>query len=108
MTLGITYDTPSEKVIELRNRMEEILQNHPGVNQDYYLVYFTNFGTSALEIFVYYFTNSTVWKEYLEVRQEINIQFVDLVNIMGLSFAFPSQTIYFGDSLDILKQEKSV
>jgi MscS family membrane protein len=101
MKLGITYDTKPEQVEEVRNKMEEILVEDPGVDQDYYLVYFTDFGESALEFFVYYFTKTTVWKEYLEVRQRINLKFMTLISDMNLSIAFPSQTVYFGDSLNL-------
>lgn len=98
MTLGITYSATSEQVMALREEFESILRDDPGVDQEYYLVYFTGFGSSALEFFVYYFTKSTVWKEYLEVRQRVNMKFMDAVGDQGLSFAFPSQTLYFGNS----------
>ncbi|MBN1356137.1 mechanosensitive ion channel family protein [bacterium] len=101
MTIGVTYSTPPDKMAVLRDRMEGILKSDPGVNQEYFLVYFTGFGASALEIFVYYFTKTTVWKEYLEVRQRINLKFMQLVEEMNLEFAFPSQTLYFGDSLSV-------
>ncbi len=101
MTIGITYDSPPEKIIALRDGIEDILKKHPGVNQDYFLVYFTGFGPSELEFFIYYFTSSTVWKEYLETRQNVNIRIIELVNSLGLSFAFPSQSLYFNTPLEL-------
>ncbi|MBN1879140.1 mechanosensitive ion channel family protein [bacterium] len=100
MTIGITYDSPPEKVMALRDRMEQILRDDPDVDQDYMLVYFNDFAPSSLEIFVYYFTRSTAWKEYLHVRQRINLDFIRAVSELGLSFAFPSQTVYFANSDD--------
>ena len=101
MTIGIQYDSPPEKVRELVRRIEEMLKNDAEVNQEYMLVRFTDFGPSSLDIFLYYFTNSTVWAEYLDVRQRINLQIMDLVHELGLSFAFPSRTLYFGDKLAV-------
>lgn len=101
MTIGVTYQTSPEKVMELRDRMEQILLDDPDVDKNYYLVFFNGFGESALEYFIYYFTSSTVWKEYLEVKQRINIKFMEAVEDLGLSFAFPSQTVYFGDRLKL-------
>ncbi|MBN1550248.1 mechanosensitive ion channel family protein, partial [bacterium] len=101
MNLGITYDSSPEKICLLRDSMERILAEDPDVDQDYYLVYFTDFGPSSLDFFVYYFTKSTVWKEYLAVRQRINIKFINAVRELGLSFAFPSQSVYFGDQLQL-------
>ncbi len=104
MRIGVTYDSKPDKLKKLRDRMERILEKDPGVDKDYYLVYFTDFGPSALEFFIYYFTYSTVWKEYLEVRQRINVKFIEALEELGLSFAFPSQTVYFGDSLKMLEE----
>jgi MscS family membrane protein len=64
-------------------------------------VRFTDFGPSSLDIFLYYFTKSTAWAEYLDVRQRINLQIMDLVHEFGLSFAFPSHTLYFGNTLAV-------
>ncbi len=99
--IGIPYSTPPDKVLELRDKMEAILHDDPSVDQDYLFVYFDNFAPSALELFVYYFTTTTVWKEYLEVRQTINIKFMRAAAELGISFAFPSQTVYFGDTLSV-------
>jgi len=101
MTIGIQYDSPPDKVRELVRRIEEMLKSDPDVNQEYMLVRFTDFGPSSLDIFIYYFTNSTAWAEYLDVRQRINIQMMDLVHELGLSFAFPSHTLYFGNTLAV-------
>ncbi len=101
MTIGIQYNSPPDKVRELVRRIEEMLKNDPDVNQEYMLVRFTDFGPSSLDIFIYYFTNSTAWAEYLDVRQKINLQMMNLVHELGLSFAFPSRTLYFGNALAV-------
>ena len=98
MTIGVTYDSHPQKLETLRSELENILINDPGVDQTYFLVYFTDFGASALEFFIYYFTKTTVWKEYLQTRERINIKFMKAVSDQGLSFAFPSQTIYMGSN----------
>jgi MscS family membrane protein len=94
MYIGVSYETSAEQmqtaVLEIRN----ILKNHPGVSQDYWLVNFTDFGASSLNIFLYYFTKSTVWAEYLEVRQEINLLIMNKLEELNLEIAFPTQTIY--------------
>ncbi len=101
MTIGIQYNSPPDKVRELVRRIEEMLKSDPDVNQEYMLVRFTDFGPSSLDIFIYYFTNSTAWAEYLDVRQRINLQMMNLVHELGLSFAFPSRTLYFGNALAV-------
>jgi MscS family membrane protein len=99
MTIGVQYDSPPEKVEELTKRIYNMLQSHPQVNQEYMIVAFSDFGPSSLDIFIYYFTTVTAWKDYMHIRQAVNIEIMKTVEELGLSFAFPSQTVYFGDEL---------
>ena len=98
MTIGVTYDSPPEKVHALVEEIKKILREDEGVDQDFFLVYFTDFGRSSLDLFIYYFSVSTVWAEYLAVRQGVNLAIMNAVDKLGLSFAFPSTTVYFGES----------
>lgn len=98
MTIGVTYDSPPGKVAELVNRIRTLLVEDEGVDQEYMLVNFTGFGPSSLDLFIYYFTKSTVWAEYLDVRERINLKIMKAVESLDLSFAFPSTTIYFGEN----------
>lgn len=101
MTIGVQYDSPPDKVRELVRRIDEMLRNDEEVNQDFLLVKFTDFGPSSLDIFLYYFTVSTAWAEHLRVREKINLRIMETVHELGLSFAFPSRTIYFGNPVSV-------
>jgi MscS family membrane protein len=94
MTVGVTYETKSDQMRKAVEAVREILRSHQGIWQDYWLVYFTDFGASSLDIFIYYFTKSKVWAEYLEVRQDVNLKIMSKLEEMGLEIAFPSQTVY--------------
>ena len=100
MRIGITYATTPEKMEQAIAGIEKILREHPGVDQEYSLVKFDNFDDSALSIFLYYFSSSKVWAEYLQVRQEVNLQIMQLLESLGLHFAFPSRTLYIENSKD--------
>ena len=90
---------------KLLKRIEKILDEDEGVDQGYKLVQFTGFGASSLDIFLYYFTKTTVWKEYLDIRERINLKIMETVEDMGLDFAFPTQTIHVkGDGLETLQR----
>lgn len=92
--IGVTYDTTPAMLEESIERVRDILRSHEGVDQSYWLVKFTEFGDSALMIFVYYFTLTTDWEEYLSIRQEVNLRIMQRLNAIGVSFAFPSMSIY--------------
>lgn len=104
MTLGLTYDTTPDQMREALKAIETILTEDEGVDQDYKLVQFTDFGPSSLDVFLYYFSTSTVWKEYLETRERVNLKIMDKLTEMDLEFAFPTQTFHLkGDGLKTLK-----
>ncbi|WP_038247726.1 mechanosensitive ion channel family protein [Ghiorsea bivora] len=94
MRIGITYDTSTEKMQQAIAGIEKILAEHPGVDQEFSLVKFDNFEDSSLSIFLYYFSQSKEWAVYLQVRQEVNMQIMQLLETLGLEFAFPSRTLY--------------
>ncbi|MDL5055221.1 mechanosensitive ion channel family protein [Oscillatoria laete-virens NRMC-F 0139] len=93
-TIGVTYSTSPEQMEELLTRMRKLLREHPGVHQQFIMVRFTDFDESSLGILVYYFTKSVKWDEHLGVREEINLSFMRMIRDMGLSFAFPSRSLY--------------
>lgn len=90
----IDFDAPPDKVERLVDGIEQVLINHPGVDQGYHLVKFESFTEQGLAIFVYYFTRSTVWKEHLQVRQEVNLEIMRLVHSLGLTFGMPMRRVY--------------
>lgn len=93
MRIGITYDASPEDMQAAIEGIERLLRDHSGVDQEYALVKFDEFEDSSLSIFLYYFSASPVWEEYLQVRQEINMQIMHLLQDLGLDFAFPTQSI---------------
>ena len=52
------------------------------------------FGASSLDIFIYAFTVTTNWAEYMQTREDLLLEFMTKFEELGLSFAFPSQSIY--------------
>lgn len=94
MSVGVSYEATAEQMEAAVEGIRDILRNHPQVYKDFFLVYFTDFGESALEIFLYYFTITTVWAEYLQVRQEINLAVMRLLERVGLEIAYPTRTVY--------------
>ncbi len=100
MRIGLTYDTSANQMDAAIKGIESILKKHPGVDQDYMLVKFDEFADSSLSIFLYYFSASKVWEEYLQVRQEVNMQVMELLEGMELEFAFPTRTLHIEQHAD--------
>ena len=95
MRLGLTYDTTSEQIESIIKDIKSLLKSHKGIAQnETMLVNFDNFGDSAKEIFIYTFTDTSIWQEYLDTKEDIAYKIDDIVTKNGSSFAFPSQSLY--------------
>ncbi|GIW71366.1 MAG: putative MscS family protein YhdY [Planctomycetota bacterium] len=93
-TVGIGYDTEPERVRAVVDAFRRVLAESPEVDQDFWMVNFSEFGDSALEIFVYYFTRSTVWTEYMRIKEQISLRFMEVLAELGVEIAFPTRTVY--------------
>ena len=94
MKLGVTYQTTTKQLNELLTLMRDYLKNNPEVHPDTIMIYFDEFTDSSLGIFCYFFTNTTVWSEYLQVKERINLDIMKLFEDVGVEFAYPTQTLF--------------
>jgi len=95
MQVGLTYGTTSEQLVRIKSEIETMLRAHKGISQkDSLMVFFDSFGDSSLNLFIYTFTATANWAKYLEIREDIHIKIMQIVEENGSSFAFPSQSIY--------------
>jgi len=92
-TIGVTYDTPPDKLDQFTNRIREMLFSHPHIWNEKRLVYFNDFAASSLNILVYCFIMATNWQEELEIRNEILLQIIRIADEMEVEFAFPTQVV---------------
>ncbi len=97
--VGVTYSTSPENMEGLVEDIRTLLREDEGVHQEFILVNFTDFGDSALQILVYYFTKTTAWLEHMDVRQRINLKIMKAVEGRGSSIAFPTRTLHFDGEL---------
>ena len=93
--VGVTYETKPDDMEGLVEDIRQLLRDDEGVDGDFLLVNFIDFGESSLNILVYYFTRSTAWLEHMDVRQRVNLKIMRVVAARGLSIAFPTHTVYF-------------
>ena len=92
MNIGVTYDTPAERVQRAMQIIEEIYKPHPKTSD--LIISFNKFESSSLNILVVHWWNSTDFKEYLLGFQHLNLELKRRFDAEGISFAFPTQTVY--------------
>ncbi|WP_418790289.1 mechanosensitive ion channel family protein [Phosphitispora sp. TUW77] len=93
--LGVAYSTPRAKLEICVQKIRSMLECHPEIYKDFILARFDSFNDSSLDIFLYFFTNTTDWAEYLKVKEDINFKIMEILETEGVSVAFPSTSIYF-------------
>ncbi len=96
--VGLTYEATAEDMEAAVEDIREILRGDEGVEQQFILVNFTDFGESSLDILVYYFTKTVAWLEHMDVRQRVNCKIMRAIQARGLSIAFPTRSLYFEGS----------
>ena len=98
INIGLTYDTSSTQLRNIVKEIREMLHNHEHIAQkETLLVNFESFKDSSLNIFIYTFTATSNWAKYLDIREDIHLNIMHIVEKNGSSFAFPSQSIYIED-----------
>ncbi len=95
--IGVTYDTNIEQLRQIREGLEAyILESDDFVSPEEAstFVRIDKFNDSSIDIMVYCFTRTTVWGEWLQCKERLAYQAIEVVEGAGSSFAFPSQSLY--------------
>lgn len=107
LNLGLTYDTPPEKMKEALEILRAIPQRVENVSpqpSDVTAI-FSEYADSALVIMYIYFIKKQ--GDILGVTSNMNMEILASFNKAGLNFAFPTQTIYIeGDESEDMKKDK--
>lgn len=95
--IGLVYETTSAQMREVLAGFERVLRQHPKIWPDVVTVRFREFAASSLDIEVMAWFQTADWGEFQLIRQEVLLQFMEVVEQAGSSFAFPTQTVHLGE-----------
>ena len=99
--LGLTYDTPPEKIEAFCEGLRELIRNHPHTRKDYYHVYLNQFNGSSLDILLYCFIDCSDWAIELRERQRLFLDIIRLAAKLEVQFAYPTQTLHMANNDDL-------
>lgn len=94
--IGVRYETTPDQLRYLLARLREILLGHPRVTDDPCRVRMVGFGAYSLDLEVFAYIDTAHWNEFLAIREDVFLRFIDAVKEAGTGFAFPSSTTYLG------------
>jgi len=111
--LGLRYETTPEQLRDVLDNLRRLLKDDPRVVQDSARARLVKFGDSSLDVEVYAYVRTTVWTEFLGIREELLLRMMDIIDHAGTEMAFPSQTLYLGrdrgiDSVKAVARDASV
>lgn len=93
-TLGVSYSTTREQLESCLKRIRQMLKTHPDIHPQTIFANFEKFGESSLDIYIYFFTRTTIWAEWLAAREAILFRIMEILEQEGITVAFPSRSIY--------------
>lgn len=96
--LGITYGTPIDKIKIIVTGIKKVIEDDEKFDHSLYVVRFTDFGESSLNIRIYCFTRTTDFAEFQAIKEELNFKIMQLLEELDVEMAFPSQTIYLRET----------
>lgn len=91
-SLGMTYDTPLEKLKQIPQLIKEIYETVENADLD--RVHFKSYGDFSLNYEIVYFVNAPDYMAYVEIENEINLKIKEIFENNKIEFAFPTQTIH--------------
>lgn len=95
-TLGVTYQTPAEKLAIIPSLIREIIEKQPQARFD--RSHFKEYGDSALIFETVYHVLNSDYNVYMNIQQEINLTIYRRFQEEGIEFAYPTRTVFFHQS----------
>ncbi len=96
--LGLTYDTTPAQMEAVVAEIRQLIEREAEIDASSVHVYFRDYSASSLDIWLVYVVKDADFAKHLALRQRLNLAFMRVVEARGLAFAFPSQTVYTGNS----------
>jgi MscS family membrane protein len=90
----LVYDTTAAQIRVVLAGLERVLREHPKIWPGEVVVRLKELAASSLDIEIMAWFQTTDLPEFRAIRQEVLLQFMEVVERAGSSFAFPTQTIH--------------
>ncbi len=91
-TLGVIYQTPSEKLELIPGIVRQIIDEQENANFD--RGHFASYGDFSLNFEFVYFVEGADYNVYMDIQQAINLKIFKEFESRGIEFAYPTQTLY--------------
>ena len=93
-TIGIRYDDLN-KITDIIQDVNNILESNPDIDQTQKAkVYFKSFSASSCDFFIYAFTKTKDWEEFLRIKQDVLLKVAEIIEQHNAEIAYPTTTVF--------------
>lgn len=94
LNIKLSLDTPIELVKIVVSKIQFMLINHPNVIDEDTFVKFDEIREDGINIMINVFTNSIDYESYLNAKEHINTNILEILEKENVELAYPTQTVY--------------
>ena len=99
--IGIRYEDAGAMGAVVAD-VEAMLRAHDGIDADNFLmVNFNAFAPSSLDFFIYCYTRTRKWAEYHQVKQDVLLRIIEIIDRHGAEIAFPTSTVHIAGGVPV-------
>lgn len=91
-SVGVTYQTPYDKVASIPGLLREIIQAQPLARFD--RAHFKEYGDSSLVYEAVYYVKVPDYTSYMDTQQAINLEIFRRFQELKIDFAYPTRTVF--------------
>jgi MscS family membrane protein len=94
MTIGVMYNTPVDNIYLFIERLRNMALEHPRVLDENQYIHLKDLGSSSIDIMFRIYIDTRDFAEELALKEEIIFKIISIAEDIGVSFAFPSSSLY--------------
>jgi len=102
-TLRLGYDTSAEQIQQILEGIRDLFTSHERIVQGTHRVRLKEIADDALLVEVWGFLNTTVWTEYLELAEELNLRILEIVAQAGTTLSLPARSLHIQQNANVAK-----
>ena len=97
LTLGLSMQTNAEKIKKIVREIRFVLENNPNVVPDSVVVNFNDISAYSNDIKIYLYLKEKDYVRYLQLREELLCDLLELIEKENIDLAYPTQTLFINN-----------
>jgi MscS family membrane protein len=101
---SLRIETKVDQLSSVLDRMQSMLNQHPGIESNSASVRIESFAGAAFEVELVAYGNTADWAEFTCIRQDVLMKIAEIVDASGTGFAALTRLIYLSDDGNIRRR----